>query len=50
MKKNPPMKWVPECKEQFPKPFLIAAGFCYKGKLKLKKSIKYAKVKKLYYQ
>jgi len=42
--------WFKECFESYPKGFMIVAGFCYKGKLKLKKVEPNTKINSNYYQ
>lgn len=36
MEENNQQQWLHERKENFPKGFMIAAVFCYEGKLQLK--------------
>lgn len=42
--------WVRECKESFPRGFMVVAGYCYKGQLKMHRVEKNAKVNAVYYQ
>ena len=42
--------WFRHCTENFPQGFMVAAGVSYKGKLKIRKIEKSAKVNYVYYQ
>src|ERR1700678_118632 len=42
--------WFKQCRESFPKGFMIAAGYCYNGKLTLHKVEKNVKINAAYYQ
>lgn len=39
-----------ECKEKFPKGFMIISRFCYEVKLKVQNVLSKAKINSLYYQ
>lgn len=43
-------EWFRQCKENFSKGFMVVAGYCYQGKLTLRKVEKNAKVNAAYYQ
>lgn len=43
-------RWFKECRESFPKGFMVIAGYCYKGQLAIRRVAKNVKVNSLYYQ
>ena len=43
-------KWNKECKEIFSKGFMIITGYCYNGKLTIRRVANKAKINSLYYQ
>jgi len=44
------LDWVQQCKERFSKGFMVVAGFCSKGKLKIRKVESNVKINSDYYQ
>lgn len=48
--KTPYHKWYRQCKDSFSKGFMVTAGYCYKGKLEIRKVPKNVKVNSLHYQ
>jgi len=48
--RNDPVKWYLDCKESYPRGFMIVTGFCYEGKLSIRRIPKKTKINSIYYQ